>query len=77
VGRIGTSVFARTARISAEERAAAQRAQPSRPSNVSCSAFRSSQRTLVFYASIFSQRASIAMAHLVNELTSAICWKDA
>jgi len=28
-------------------------------------------------SSIFSQRASTAIAHIVNELSSAICWKDA
>ena len=39
-----------------------------------CSAFQSSQRTRVFSAFIFSQRASTAMADIVN--STAICWKD-
>ena len=37
----------------------------------------SSQRTRVFSASIFSPRSSTAMAHMMNELTSTICGKDA
>jgi hypothetical protein len=77
VGHIGASVFARTARTSVEKPAAPQRARPSRPSNVYYLAFQSSPRTLVFYASIFSQRASAAMAHMANELTSASSWKAA
>ena len=38
-----------------------------------CSAFRSSRRTLVSSASIFSQRASTARTDTVNEFTAAIC----
>ena len=56
--------------------AAIQQAQTPRPLNANCSASRSSQRTRVFSASIFSQRAT-AMAHITNELTPAICAKDA
>jgi DNA-binding HxlR family transcriptional regulator len=56
VGRIGTSVFARTAPTSVVKQAAAQRAQP--PSNACCSASRSSRMTLVSSAFIFSQRAN-------------------
>ena len=44
--------------------------------NARCSAFQSSQRTRVFSAFIFSQRVSSAMAGIVNELSTAICWKD-
>ena len=44
--------------------------------NAHCSAFRSSQRTRVFSAFIFSQRVSTAMADIVNDLSTAICWKD-
>jgi hypothetical protein len=54
-----------------------QQARTPRPLNANCSASRSSQRTRVFSAPIFSQRASTAMARMTNELTSAICGKDA
>src|SRR5260221_6619898 len=77
MGRIGASVFARTARTSVERPAAAQPARTGPASNAYCSAFRSSRRTLVSSASIFSQRASTAIADTVNEFTTAICWKSA
>jgi DNA-binding MarR family transcriptional regulator len=54
-----------------------QQMRTPRPLNANCSASRSSQRTRVFSASIFSQRASTAMAHMTNGLTSTICGKDA
>src|SRR6266498_1953222 len=76
-GRIGASVFATIAPTSVERCAAIQQARTPRSLNANCSASRSSQRTRVFSASIFSQRASTAMAHMTNELTSAICGKDA
>ena len=44
-----------------------------RLSTAYCSAFRSSRRTLVSSASIFSQRASTARTDTVNEFTAAIC----
>lgn len=45
--------------------------------NAHCWAFRSSQRTRVFSAFIFSQkRASAAMANIVHDLSTAIRWKD-
>ena len=52
--------------------------QPRTPQHVNahCSAFRSSQRTRVFSAFIFGRRASTAMANIVNDLSTAICWKD-
>ena len=70
-------MFARTARTAVEKRAAAQRARPSLLSNVDCSALRSSRRTLVSSASIFSQRASSARTDTANEFTTAFCWKEA
>src|SRR5216683_661667 len=76
MGRIGASVFARTARTSVERPAAAQPARTGPGSNAYCSAFRSSPRTRVSSASIFSQRASTAIAATVNEFTTAICWKQ-
>jgi hypothetical protein len=69
--------FARTAPTSVERCAAVQQARTPRPLNADCSALRSSQRTRVSSASIFSQRASTAMARMTNELISAICGKDA
>src|SRR6266403_2744040 len=54
VVRVGRSVFARTARTSAERCAATCRAPP-RPLNACSSVFRFSQRTKVFCASIFNQ----------------------
>jgi hypothetical protein len=45
--------------------------------NAHCSAFRSSQRTRVFSAFIFSEKASSAMADTVNDLSTTIRWKDA
>src|SRR2546430_5705226 len=76
MGRIGASVFARTARTSVERPAAAQPARTGPGSNAYCSAFRSSRRTLVSSASIFSQRASTAIADTVNEFITAICWEQ-
>src|ERR1700730_5781871 len=76
MGRVGASVFARTARTSVERPAAAQPARTGPGSNAYCSALGSSRRTLVSSASIFSQRASTAIAATVNEFTAAICWKQ-
>jgi DNA-binding MarR family transcriptional regulator len=70
-GRIGASVFARIAPTSVERRAAIQQARA--PWHAYCSASRSDQRTQVSSASIFSQRASTAIADTVNEFTTAIC----
>jgi hypothetical protein len=47
------------------------------PLNAYCSAFRSSQLTRAFSASIFSQVASIAMANTMNEFVTAICRNEA
>jgi hypothetical protein len=55
------------------ETCCSSRAPPGRPSNAYCSAFRSSRRTLVSSASIFSQRGSTARTDTMNELTTAIC----
>ncbi len=63
-GRIRTSVFARTARTSVKQAAAAQRARPGRPSNACCSALRSRQRMLVSSASIFSPSLATATSEL-------------
>src|SRR5258708_29059964 len=61
---------------SVERRAAIQQARAPWPSNAYCSASRSDQRTQVSSASIFSQRASTAIADTMNEFTTAICWKQ-
>ena len=53
--------------------AATWQARAPRLLNADCSASRSSQRTLVSSASIFSQRASNAIADTMNEFTTAIC----
>ena len=64
------SVFARTAPTSVERCAAIQQSRTPRPLNANCSASRSSQRTRVFSASIFRQRASTAMAHMARPTRS-------
>ena len=59
-----------------ERRAATHQARPPQPQIAYCSASPSSQRTQVSSVSIFSQRATTAIADTMNELTTAVCWKD-
>jgi hypothetical protein len=47
------------------------------PLNAYCSAFRSSQMTRAFSASIFSQVVSITMANTMNDFITAICRNEA
>src|SRR5215831_9859814 len=75
-GHIGASVFARTVRTSVKRFGATSQLRTPHHLSAHYSEFRYSQRTRIFSAFTFSQRASTAMANIVDDLGTPICWKE-